>query len=124
MVIDYNWLDFAECVFEPSQTIQDAELTIQQYLSMTSSGTPVPTHNFGYQSDELNEDRDLSFGDLDISRTGGIDLYDLSDVTDRDVRRRIDEAAAAEAKRSDAYAAEASKTSSNGTSEASDDTSA
>lgn len=102
MFIDYNWLNFAENDFEPSQTMQDAEMTIQQYLAMTSSGTPVPTHNFGYQSDELREDRDLNFGDLDRVRTGSNDLYDLNDVTDRDFRRRMEEATIEEAKRSEA----------------------
>lgn len=81
MTIDYNWQDFAEHDFPPSQTMQDAEMTIQTYLSLTASGTPVPVHSLQYQSEA--SDKDISFEDLDQTQNTQTDIYDLKEVIER-----------------------------------------
>lgn len=90
MIKNYDYMKFAEKDFPASRTLQNAALSIQQYLSLVSSGTPVPVHRVEYQSELVDED--LKFEDLDRTRTSGTDLYDVQDSLIRERGRRIEAA--------------------------------
>lgn len=112
----YDFTKFQEGDFPPSITIQDAEMTIQQYLAMTASGTSVPVHDYKYQSEGY--DKELTPEDIDYTKSSGFDIYDANEVIRRDFLRKSEVTYDEGTKRSEVTTEEGTNVSQNGTSEA------